>query len=482
MTQPLHKYPVYELLDEEAIELIHAASLRILSEAGIAIHDEELLGILRAHGAVIEGEVVCFDPAMVEEYVAKAPGKFVQLARNPNNNVTIGGDHICFAPVYGPSHVSDLKDGRRAATLIDFQNFVKLAYKNPYIHHSGGTIVEPNDEPVGTRHLDMLFSHIKYSDKAFMGSVISADNATDSLAMVEILFGSKFKSHSPALLALLNINSPRQIDERTLGVLKVYARAHQALLITPFGLSGTTMTASIAGTVAQLNAEILACIVLIQMVRPGTPVIYGTLPAITDFRSGTPISGAPESQLSLYLSAQLARRYKLPFRSGGALSNSKIPDAQAGYESQMIMSPTIMAGTNFILHAAGWLEGGLVASYEKFVLDCELLGMFHKYLQGVDLSEEAFALESIRSVEPGGHHLSTKHTLRHYRTAFYQAEMFDYNPVEKWTTEGGLDSYQRANVTYKQRLKDYQAPALDASIEEALKDYVVRRKTQIGPD
>lgn len=482
MAQPLHQLPVYELLDEEGIELLHATSLRILSEIGIAIHDNECLGILKKHGAKVEGEVVCLDPALVEEHVAKAPDKFVQLARNPENNLIIGGNHVCFAPVYGPSHVSDLDRGRRAGTLKDFQNFVKLAYMNPYIHHSGGTILEPTDERVGTRHLDMLFSHIKYSDKAFMGSVISAENATDSLAMAEILFGTQENCQTPVLLALLNISSPRRMDELMLGVLKVYARASQALLFTPFALSGTTMPVSIAGTVAQLNAEILAGIVLAQMIQPGTPVIYGTLPAITDLRTGTPVSGAPESQLSLYLSAQLARRYNLPFRSGGALSNSKIPDAQAGYESLMTMLPAMMAGTNFILHSAGWLDNGLVASYEKFVLDCELLGMFHKYLQGIDLSEEAFAMEAIRSVEPGGHHLGTKHTLRHYRTAFYRAELFDYNPAEKWMADGALDSYQRANAIYKQRLKDYQPPKLDASIEEALKDYMARRKTEIGPD
>ena len=309
MAQPLHQLPVYELLDEEGIELLHATSLRILSEIGIAIHDNECLGILKKHGAKVEGEVVCLDPALVEEHVEKAPDKFMQLARNPENNLIIGGNHVCFAPVYGPSHVSDLDRGRRAGTLKDFQNFVKLAYMNPYIHHSGGTILEPTDEGVGTRHLDMLFSHIKYSDKAFMGSVISAENAADSLAMAEILFGAQENCQTPVLLALLNISSPRRMDERMLGVLKVYARACQALVFTPFALSGTTMPVSIAGTVAQLNAEILAGIVLAQMVQPGTPVIYGSLPAITDLRTGTPVSGAPESQLSLYLSSQSSTNF-----------------------------------------------------------------------------------------------------------------------------------------------------------------------------
>jgi len=483
MIQPLNKLPVYDLVDEETLELVHQTSLRILSEIGIAFYDEEALTILREHGAEVdEDAVVRFDPALVEEFVAKAPGQFTQLARNPANNVIIGGKHVCFSPVYGPPYVVDLARGRREATLVDFEKFVKLAYMSPTIHHSGGTIVEPTDKPVTTRHLDMIYSHIKYGDKAFMGSVTSAENAADSVALAEILFDKEQIQVQPALLSLINISSPRRLDDRMLGALKVYARANQATIITPFVLSGAMAPVTVAGTVAQLNAEVLAGIAFAQMVRPGAPVVYGSFQTTTDLQSGAPVFGAPESQLSLYLSAQLARRYCLPFRSGGMFASAKIADVQAGYESIMSMLPAVMGGVNFILHAAGWLENGLAAGYEKFVLDCELLGMFQKYMEGVDFSEDAFALDSIRAVEPGGHHLGTEHTMRHFRTAFYRAELFDYNSAEQWVIDGAKDGNQRAHEKFKQLLKDYEAPALDSAKEEAIQDYISRRKADLLPN
>ncbi len=481
VVQPLHNLPVYELVDEEALELIHQTSLRILSEIGIAFYDDEALAILRQHGVEVDDESVArFDPGLVGEYISKAPNKFTQLARNPANNVVIGGQHMCFAPVYGPPYVFDLDRGRRESTLADFRNFVRLAHMHPVIHHSGGTIVEPTDEPVNTRHLDMLFSHIKYGDKPFMGSVTSAENAADSVSLVEILFGAEQIREHPALLSLINISSPRRLDDRMLGALKVYARANQATIITPFVLSGAMAPVTVAGTVAQLNAEVLAGIVFAQMVRAGAPVVYGSFQTTIDLQSGAPVFGAPESQLSLYLSAQLARRYGLPFRSGGMFASAKIADVQAGYESIMAMLPAVMARVNFVLHAAGWLENGLAAGYEKFVLDCEVLGMFHKYLEGVDLSEEAFALDSIRAVKPGGHHLGTEHTMSHFRTAFYRAELFDYNSAEQWVIDGAKDGAQRANEKFKQLLKAYEKPPLDPAVEEELLDFINSRKNEIN--
>jgi trimethylamine--corrinoid protein Co-methyltransferase len=266
-----------------------------------------------------------------------------------------------------------------------------------------------------------------------------------------------------------------------LGALKVYARARQGVIITPFVLSGAMAPVSIAGTVAQVNAEVLAGIAFAQMCQPGTPVIYGSFQTTIDLQSGAPVFGAPESQLSLYVSAQMARRYGIPFRSGGMFSSSKIADSQAGYESVMSMLPAILARVNLVLHAAGWLENGLAAGYEKFVLDTELLGMYHKYLQGMDLSEDGFALESIQNVEPGGHHLGTDHTMRHFRTAFYRAELFDYNSAEQWAIDGSLDSYERANIRYKQLLKSYESPTLDPAKEEALLEYIARRKQELKP-
>jgi trimethylamine--corrinoid protein Co-methyltransferase len=475
-----YNLPVYDLLSDDSLQRLHEASMRILSEFGIAFYDDEARSILKAHGARVDGDMVYFDPDMIREYVAKAPQEFTQLGRNPENNVLIGGNAINFAPVYGPPYVLDADRGRREARLEDFVNFVKLAYLSPWMHHSGGTIVEPTDEPIETRHLDMVYSHIKYSDKPFMGSVTSAENAADTVRMAEILFGAEALRENPGVMSLINVSSPRRFDDRMLGAMKVYARARQAMIITPFILAGAMAPTAIAGTVAQQNAEALAGIAFAQMVEAGTPVVYGSFLTNIDLQSGSPVFGSPESQTGLYASAQLARFYRLPFRGGGMFSSSKIPDAQAAYESVMVMIPTIMARTNFVLHAAGWLENGLVSGYEKFVLDCEILGMLHTWSKGLEISEESLALESIGEVPPGGHHLGTAHTMRHFRTAFYRAELFDYTSSEVWAEAGSPDAYTRANKRVKQLLASYEAPPLDAGKNEALTDFMARRKAELA--
>ncbi len=482
IAQPVHGLPLRNLLDEAGVQLIHEKSMEVLREVGIAFMDDpEALEILQAHGVEVRGEIAYFDEATVMEYVSKAPSQFTQLARNTQNNITVGGASMTFAPVYGPPFVWDMDRGRREGTLEDFQNFVKLIYQMPYLHSSGGTVLEPTDEPTHTRHMDMLFAHIKYSDKPFMGSVTSGENAADSVAMAELLFGAEAIRENPAMISLINISSPRRLDDRMLGALKVYARAKQATIITPFILSGAMSPASVAGTLIQANAEALAGIVFAQMVQPGAPVIYGTFQTTIDLKSGAPVLGAPESQTTLLLSAQMARHYGLPFRSGGGFASSKIPDAQAAYESAMMLQATVAGRVNFVLHAAGWLEGGLSSGYEKLILDHEVVGMMVKLMQPVDLSEEALAMESIRTVEPGGHHLGTEHTMRNMRTAFYQSKLFDYNSAEQWQAEGSKDAVVRANAKYKDMLKQYEAPPLDPAIEEALTDFMARRKQEIKP-
>jgi trimethylamine--corrinoid protein Co-methyltransferase len=482
ITQPLHIIPPYALLEPENVMKIHAASLEILSDVGIDFYDAEARDILQQHGVKLEGDTAFFDREQITEYVAKAPSTFTQQARNPARNVIIGGNHICFAPVYGPPFVVDLDRGRREATLLDFQNFVKLTYLSPYLHHSGGTIVEPTDEPTHTRHLDMVYSHIKYSDKPFMGSVTTAGNAADSVKMAEILFGAEEIRAHPALLSLINISSPRRLDDRMLGALKVYARARQAVIITPFLFSGAMAPVKVAGTLVQMNAEALAGIVFAQMVNPGTPVVYGSFQTNIDLQSGAPVFGSPESQIALFVGAQLARMHGLPYRSGGMFASSKIPDAQAAYESVMVMLPTVLARVNFVLHAAGWLEGGLAAGYEKFVLDCELLGMFHTLAGGLDLSENGMAMESLRTVPTDGHHLGTPHTMANFRTAFHRSDLFDYNSFEQWRDEGQLSAAQRANGRFKQLLRDYSAPPLDPAVDEALQAFIAQRKETIEPE
>lgn len=275
MSQPVHNIPIYEILNEEGVELIHEKSMEILKEVGVDFYLDEAKQILKNHGVKLEEDTAFFEPGQIDEYVSKAPSQFTQLARNPDNNLLVGSNRMIYAPVYGPPYVQDLQRGRREATLEDFQNFVKLAYLSPYMHHSGGTVVEPTDTPDGTRHLDMLLSHIKYSDKAFMGSVMSKANAEDSVKMVEILFGAEAIRENPALISLINISSPRRLDDRMLEALTAYAKARQAVIITPFILSGAMAPVSIAGTLIQQNAEALAGIAYAQMVEPGTPVVYG---------------------------------------------------------------------------------------------------------------------------------------------------------------------------------------------------------------
>lgn len=478
MHQPIHELPVTELLDEERLEILHQASMDVLAEVGVDFYDDEAQEILRQHGATVNGDTVTFDPALVEEYIAKAPRQFTQLARNPDNNVIVGGKHLTFAPVYGPPFIVDQK-GRRSATLQDFENFVKLAYSSPYIHHSGGTIVEPTDISADTRHLDMVFSHIKYSDKPFMGSVTSAENAADSVRLVELLYGEDEIRENPGLISLINISSPRRLDDKMLGALKVYARARQAVIITPFILAGAMSPVTIAGTIVQQNAEALAGIAFTQMVEAGTPVVYGSFLTNTDLKTGAPMFGTPESQIAIYVSAQLARRYGLPFRGGGMFASSKIPDAQAAYESVMTMIPTVQARVNFVLHAAGWLENGLAAGYEKFVMDCELLGMYHTFVKGLDLSQDALAMESIRNVPPGGHHLGTPHTMERFRTAFFRSTLFDYDAAEEWQEKGAKDIWTAGAERVRKLLDEYEAPELDEGVEEALTDYIERRKAEL---
>lgn len=483
ITQPVRRIPTYDLLDEESLDRLHEVSLEILSKAGVLFLHDEAQEILQEHGIRVEDDTAFFEPEQIEAHISKAPSKFTQRARNEENNVLIGGDHLCFAPVYGPPFVRDRKAGRRSATQEDFDSFVKLAYLNPHIHHSGGTIVEPTDRPVETRHLDMVHSHILHSDKAFMGSVTSAENAADSVAMAEILFGADEIREEPALMSLINISSPRQLDDRMLGALTVYAQARQAVIVTPFILSGAMAPVSIAGTVAQQNAEALAGLAYAQMVEPGTPVVYGSFLTNVDLKTGAPVFGSPESQLGFFASAQLARRYNLPFRSGGMFASSKIPDAQAAYESVMTMLPAVQAGTHFILHAAGWLENGLTAGYAKFVLDCEILGMLERHVKGLEeLSDEGLAMESILSVDPGGHHLDTQHTMERFRTAFYRAELFDYQDIDQWEATGSKEAIDYAEAYIERALEQYEAPELDEDIASELADYLEIRKKELAAE
>lgn len=474
--------PIYEVLSEEGLALIEANAETLLQEIGIEFREHpRSLALLAEAGCDVKGTRVRFPKGLARQLVSTAPREFTQHARNPERSVHIGGDSTVFAPVYGSPFVHDLDKGRRYGTIEDFRNFVKLTYLSPYLHHSGGTVCEPVDLPVNKRHLDMVHAHMRWSDKPFMGSVTHPERARDTVAMCRILFGEDVAERKTVCMSLINANSPMVWDSTMLGSAEAYAEANQAVIITPFILSGAMSPVTVAGTLAQVLAEVLAGVSFVQLVRPGAPVVFGAFVSTLSMQSGAPTFGTPEGTLAILGAAQLARRLGLPFRTGGSLCGSKIPDAQAAYESAQTLLPTILAGTNFVLHAAGWMEGGLSSSYEKFVMDADQLGMMHVLAKGVDLSENAQALAAFREVGPGAHFLGCSHTQSNFETAFYRSQVADNNSVEQWEAEGRLDTAQRANKLWKKMLAEYEPPPIDPAIEDALQDFIARKKASM-PD
>jgi trimethylamine--corrinoid protein Co-methyltransferase len=483
LKQIVRKLPNYEVLSTEALEIIEGNADIVLEEVGIDFRgDPEVLALWREAGADVKGERIHFPKGLCRKLVMDhAPKSFTQHARNPERSVEIGGKHTVFAPVYGPPFVRTLEDGRRYGTIEDFRNFVKLAYMTPAMHHSGGTVCEPVDVPVNKRHLDMVYAHLKLSDKPIMGSVTAPERAQDTVDMLKIVFGDEFVDRNTVCTSLINANSPMVWDETMLGALKVYARNNQAVITTPFILSGAMSPCTVAGTMTQTLAEALCGMATAQLVRRGAPVILGSFASSMSMQSGAPTFGTPEPALVLYGMAALARRLGVPFRSGGSLCGSKTPDAQAAFESAQTLIPTLLAGVNFTLHAAGWLEGGLVSSYEKFVMDADQLGMMQVMASGVDMSENGQAMDAIREVGPGKHFLGCAHTQANFETAFYRSSIADNNSYEQWLAEGEQDAARRANALWKKMLADYEAPAIDPGTDEALQDYVRRRKDSM-PD
>lgn len=472
----------YEVLDEEGLALIEANADILLEEIGIEFRDDaEALDMWRKAGADVRGERVHFPKGLCRSLLKTAPSVFTQHARNPERSVQIGGKAAVFAPVYGPPFVRDLNGERRYATIQDFENFVKMAYMAPSIHHSGGTLCEPVDIPVNKRHLDMVYAHMLYSDKPFMGSVTAPERAQDTVDMCKILFGAEFVDQHCVVINLINANSPMVFDDTMLGAAKIYARNNQACIISPFILAGAMSPVTIAGTLTQILAEVLAGAAFTQLVRPGAPVLFGTFAASISMQSGAPTFGTPEPSLVSYGAAQLARRLGLPFRTGGSLCGSKVPDAQAAHESSSTLNMTLLAGTNFVLHSAGWLEGGLVSSYEKFMIDVDQLGMMQKMAEGIDLSEKAQAMDAIREVGPGSHYLGCAHTQANFQTAFYRSSLADNNSYEQWQIEGEKRIEARANDLCRKWLDSYQAPHLDEGINDQLREFIVRKKESM-PD
>ncbi len=475
--------PEYEVLGEEGLALIETNADTILKETGINFSDDpESLEIWREAGADIDGERVRFERGMCREIIQRSALKeYTQHARNPERSVKIGGKHTVFAPAYGSPFVHNNDEGRRYATIADFQNFVKLAYMSPHMHHSGGTICEPVDLPVNKRHFDMIYAHMKYSDKGFMGSVTHHERAQDTVDMCRILFGDDYidpTTGDPKTVttSLINASSPLAFDSTMLGAAKVYARNNQACVVSPFILAGAMSPVTIAGTAAQTLAEAMAGMAFLQLVKPGAPMVFGSFASSISMQSGAPTFGTPEPALVLYVMAALARRLGVPFRSGGGLNASKAVDAQAAYEAANTLIPAVLAGVNFVLHTAGWLEGGLVMSYEKFAMDCDQAGMMSTLVKGVDLSENGQALDAIAEVGPGNHFLGCAHTQANFKEAFYRSPIADNNSFEQWAAEGSKDHSERANAYYKKQLQDYEAPPLDPAIDEELLAFIEQRK------
>jgi len=476
----VNKMPRYEILSEDAMETLDRGWRRIVSELGVEFLLEESLEEFRKAGQKVEGHNVKFDPDFILEQVAKAPREFDIQARNPERSVHIGGDHMVFASVYGPPFVRE-GDVRRDATMEDYRNFVKLSQAFPQLDSPGGTIVEPNDTPLDSRHLDMVYALQTLSDKPYMGSVTSGPNAADTIAMSEILFGGRESiEKTTASVSLINVNSPLRFDDRMLAALHEYVKANQAVIVTPFLLMGAMSPVSIPATLVQQMAEGLAGIALTQLIRPGAPVIFGSFLSNTDMQSGSPSFGTPESGIGLLCTGQIARRFGLPFRSGGGLNASQTADAQSAYEALMTMLPTFLAGTNYVMHSAGWLEGGLVSCYEKFIIDIEILRMLQHEFTPLEIDEASLAFGAHEEVGAGGHFLGAMHTLERFRECFYRPLLSSTENFDRWSRNGGRDATERAGEIWRKTLEEYEQPPMDEAVDAELQEFVVRRRAELG--
>jgi trimethylamine---corrinoid protein Co-methyltransferase len=474
--------PNFEILNEEALQIIEYNAETVLEEIGVNfVENEAALQRWRDAGADVRGERVHIPRGLARKLCSTAPKTFTQYARNPARNVEVGGRNLVLAPVYGPPFVRDAEGGRRYATMADFEKFVKLGYMSKWLHHSGGTVCEPTDIPVNKRHLDMLRAHMVLSDKPYMGSVTEPSRAMDSIEMSKLLFGADFVDQNTVMTSLININSPMTFDGIMMGALEAYASNNQASIVSPFIVGGAMAPVTVAGTLTQVLAEILAGVSYSQLVRPGSPVIAGAFVTSIDMNSGAPTFGTPEAAHITYGAGQLVRRMGLPYRSGGSFCGSKLPDAQAAYETANSLNMALLAGVNFMLHSCGWLEGGLVSSFEKFVMDADQLGTLHHLAQGVIMDTNGQAMDAIREVGPGGHYLGCEHTQANFKTAFWRSDLFDYKPFETWAEEGARDTQTLASERVKKMLGDYVAPTIDEAVRESIDDYVARKKASM-PD
>jgi trimethylamine--corrinoid protein Co-methyltransferase len=481
------RVPTYDILGDAALARIEAAADRLLDEIGIEFRDDpDTVEMFRAAGGRVspagdQAWNVRFAPGLIRDILQTAPARFTQHARNPANSVEIGGDAMVFAPSYGSPFILDMHGNRRHATLADFEALVKLGQASPWLHHSGGTICEPTDEPVNKRHLDMVHAHIRYSDRPFLGSITAPERAADSIEMCRILFGADFVDRNCVIMGNFNATSPMVWDGVSTRGIRTYAAAGQGSIHVPFLLGGAVAPVTMAGAVAQNLAESMVGCALTQLVRPGAPTILGSFLSSLSMRSGSPTFGTPEPALGSLVMGQLARRLNLPLRCAGNFSTSKLPDGQAMTQAMMSMMSAVQCGANFVLHSAGFLDGLLSMSFEKFVLDADICAMLHTYANGLDVTDETLAFDALAEGGPGTHMFGTAHTMRHFETAYWDSAINDDRPWETWVEAGREDALQRANTRWREMLAAYEPPAIDPATDAALRDFIAERKDSM-PD
>ena len=478
----INRYPPIAMLSADELESIHVASLRLLSEIGMEVMHDESRGLLKAAGADIDesNQRVRFDPAMIEEKIRTVPSSFTLQARNPARNLSVGDGSMIFAATGGPAFAHDIERGRRPGNYQDMCDYIKVVQSLNVIHQEGGCPCEPTDLPADSRHLDFYLAAIRYTDKNWQCWALGGYRVEDAIEMLSIALGQTREQlrANPATLTIVNSNSPLRLDIPMGEGLCAMARAGQPVAMTPFTLSGAMSPVTIAGALTQQNAEALALIALSQIVAPGAPVLYGGFTSNVDMRTGAPAFGTPEYAKAQLASGQLARRYNIPFRSSNVTASNAV-DVQAAYEGGMSLWSTIMGGVHLIEHAAGWLEGGLTASFEKLILDAEMLQLMRSFLDPLQIDESTLAFDAMQEVGPGGHFFGAAHTLARFDRAFYEPMLSDWRNFENWTDAGAKTGTERANGIWKELLRTYEQPPLDPAIDEELEAYVARRTEEI---
>ncbi len=474
-----------EPLSADQLEAIFNASLDILEEMGIEVMSEKALALLKQGGAEVDStsQIVRFDRGLVAEALKTAPSEVTLTSRNPERAITLGGDHVNFSLVAGPPNVHDFVKGRRQANYPDYCDLLRLAQSLNIVHVVGNQPVAPVELPAETRHLDCYRANVTYTDRVFHCTAIGAERARDGIDIMRLSRGLSREeiADSPGVLTIISVNSPRRLDSTMAEGLMAMSELGQAVVVTPFTLMGAMTPVTLAAALAQQNAEALAGVVLTQLTRPGAPVVYGAFTSNVDMRSGAPAFGTPENAKATMAAGQLARRCGLPYRASNANASNMV-DAQAAYESEMSLWSSVLGGAHLVYHGAGWLEGGLTASFEKIILDAELMQMIAEMVTPIQVDRANLALEAIREIEPGGHFFGAEHTIERYETAFYEPLLSDWRNFESWEEAGGLSATERATKLWQEILANYQQPAMDPGVVEALDAFVAKRKEEIDRD